>query len=41
MNVEAVAECLAELLDAGDLGEKAQLDLRIVCGDELHARRRR
>ena len=39
MNVEALAERLLQRLDAGDLGEEPQLDLRIVGGDELHPRR--
>ena len=40
MDVETFAERLAQLLDAGDLGKKPQLDLRIIRRDELHPRRR-
>ena len=40
VDVEAVAEGLLQRLDVGDLGEQPQLDLRIVGGDELVARRR-
>ena len=39
VNVEVLAERLAQLLDARDLGEKPQLDLRIVRRNELHPRR--
>ena len=41
VDVEAVAERLAQRRDVGDLGEQPQLDLRVVGGDELVARRRR
>jgi hypothetical protein len=37
MDVEAFAEGFLQLLDVGDLGQKPQLDLRIICGDELVA----
>ena len=35
MNVEPLAERVAQRLDTGDLGEKPQLDLRIIGGDSL------
>ena len=39
VNVEPFAEGLLQRLDAGDLGEEPQLDLRIVGRHELQARR--
>ena len=41
VNVEAFGEGLLQLRNVGDVREHAQLDLRIVGRDELHARRRR
>ena len=40
MNVEPVAEGLAQRRNVGDLGKKAELDLRIIGRDELRPRRR-
>jgi hypothetical protein len=37
VNVEALAEGFLQRLDAGDLGEQPQFDLRIIGGDELVA----
>ena len=39
VNVEPFAKGFLQRLDAGDLGKKPQLDLRIVGGHKLHARR--